>query len=394
MFCPNCGAKMPDSGSKFCTKCGASLERDDRQETKLGNEPEPSVEEPKAKHAPNVKIIAIVVAAIAVVAAITIFAVVSCNKPGGEAGSSASSEPAPEPEPNPDPQLTKEEMRDFFVGVWVAQDSTDENMPKSWFESAAAQGIYITLTLWDDGTGVFRTDSGPVKITWEANSATSATVTVEDTDMPIELRGKKLTMKNAEEVELYFVPEDQVDMSNAVDLSNQGQGVTVDPSTITVNEYSKLIGNYSVGFMQIPEHWVNRIDIIDSEFVKSYDAVYYVDTKTEYLAPSTSHYAFAQSVEMSRHSDSYTKLANQLVDSYKSDENYEGTTTAQITVGKRRAILISSTNKTDGQNVMSVVIDRDNDEKVSVVLSFNCGPTSNTKPLEWAKAYMETWQVE
>lgn len=405
MFCPKCGAKQSEESPKYCEKCGAPLGRNDESDTKSA-----SVDTPSAKlkskprlalsKAPNAKLIAIVAAAVLVVVIIAALVVTSCGKPAGEPQAEVTTQPKPtadpEPEPEPDsePELTTEEKRDFFVGKWVAQDSTDENMPQGWFEDNAAQGVYVTLAFWDDGTGAYRTEDGPTKFTWEAQSATKATADIDGEDVTLVLRGKKLTMKKADGVEIYFVPEDEVDMSNAVDLSQHGFGVTVDPSTIQVDEYSKLIGNESVGYMQIPRGWVNRIGDIDPEFVESYNAVYYVDSTTEYTSPSQGTFAFSQFVEMSRHVVSYEDLAEQLLDAYNSDDKYGDAAIVRMTVGKRRAFCIMSTNEVDNVNVMSIVIDRDNDEKVSVVLSFNCGTISDDKPTEWALAFASTWQVE
>lgn len=447
MFCPHCGAEQPEESPKFCLKCGAPLTKTDSQkveqpgasvsasEPASASAPEPApspAPEPASEPAPaptpvsaqepasaasqtpvqgdnaaasrpklNSKLIAIVAAAIVAVVVIVVL-VVNSNKPAETSAPAptATTEPAPTattepaPDPAPEPGLTTEEKRAFFVGTWVCQDSSDPSLSPSWFASQAAEGVYITLIFWDDGTGVFRTDGGPEKFTWEAQTAIAATVTIDGEDHAILLRGKKLTMTNPAGMELYFVPESEVDMSNAVDLTWQGQGVTVDPSTIQVTEYSKLIGNYSVGFMQVPENWVNRIDDIDPEFVKNQEAVYYVDSKSEYTSPSLGHFAFSQSVEMSRHSASYTDLAQQLVDAYKADDSYSDVVSGRMTIGKRRAILITCTNKADGVNVMCAVIDRDNDNKVSVVLSFNAGTVGDNKPVEWATAFMNTWQVE
>ena len=433
MFCPNCGANIPKSNPRFCPSCGAALDKDETQvsgtqaeveaEAAQAQAPEPApgagttaepapklepatgpmaeveaqpkpepVPKPAAesKSKPNAKIIALIAVAALVVAAVVVGVVVTTSS--NNAGSS-SQQPAP-PENPPEPELSPEEKRAFFVGTWVAQDSTDKNMPKQWFDSNADQGIYITLILWDDGTGVFRTDSGPVKVTWDAESVTNAKMKVSDAEVSLSLRSKKLTMTNADGVEMYFVPEDEVDMSNAVDLTNQGQGVTVDPSTIKVEQYLKLIGNESVGYMQVPESWTNRTSDLDAQIIKSYDAIMYVNPRSEYLSPSLEHAAFSQMIQMSRYSVPYTQLAQQLADAYKADKNYTNTTTSRMTVGKRRAIYVSSSNTSDNVSVASVVIDRDNDEKVSVVLSLNCGAIGDQKIADQIAAFMSTWQVE
>lgn len=413
MFCPNCGTEMPEENPKFCLKCGAKLGRDTEpaveeastaqtaapdvsasEEAAIADESPEAAKAPSlmAKLGPNGKLIGIVAAAVVAAVAVTALVVSSCNKPADAPKSDETTQPEPEPEPDSD--LTTEEKREFFVGTWVAQGSTDETMTKEWFEAQASQGIYITLILWDDGTGAFRTDTGPVKISWEAESATAATAVIEKVDMPLKLRGKKLTMTNAEGVELYFVPGDEVDMSNAVDLTHQGMGVTVDPNSIEVDEYSKLIGNESVGYMQVPRGWVNRVDDLDPEFVKDANPVYYVDKTTEFLSPSKGHYDFSQMVQMSRHSGSYNDWAQRLVEAYKTDEKYGDCTMTRATVGKRRALVILSSNEEDGINVMSVVIDRDNDEKCTVVLSYNCGSIGDEKPTQWALSFTQTWQVE
>ncbi len=435
MFCPNCGANIPEGNPRFCPSCGTALDKgmaeveapaEEEAEPAAEVAPEPTAEpepepvaehapaatepEPVAEHAPapkpelepepapeaspkpkpNTKLIALIAVAVLVIAALVVGIVVTTSSNNS---ASSSEQPAP-PENPPEPELSPEEKRAFFVGKWVAQDSTDKNMPKQWFDSNADQGIYITLTLWDDGTGVFRTDTGPVKTTWDAESVTKAKMKVDDVEMPLSLRSKKLTMTNADGAEMYFVPEDEVDMSNAVDLTNHGQGVTVDPSTIKVEQYLKLIGNESVGYMQVPESWTNRTSDLESEFVKSYDALMYVNQRSEYLSPALGHAAFSQMIQMSRHSGSYTQLAQQLADSYKKDSNYANTTTSRMTVGKRRAIYVSSSNTTDNVSVASIVIDRDNDEKVSVVLSVNCGAIGDQKIADQIAAFVSTWQVE
>ena len=159
-------------------------------------------------------------------------------------------------------------------------------------------------------------------------------------------------------------------------------------------KYAKLIGNHSVGFMQVPEAWANRIDDIDSEFVKNQDAVYYVNSRSEFTSAAKQHFDFSESVEMSRHSNSYEELAQALVSAYEEDATYANTTTSRATMGKRRAFVITSTNTTDNLTVVSIVIDRDNNEKVSVVLSFNAGAASNAELLEQAMAFAGTWQCE
>lgn len=411
MFCRNCGAEQAED-SKFCVKCGAPLPRTESTDAPAGQpSPQPQAEaepeqvqspepaepvelpvaapeqapEPKQepspgaaaepKKGPNIKLIAIIAGAAVAIAAIAALVIVFLVN-------------------NADDGLTDEERMGLFVGEWVAQDSSDESMGKEWFDYSASQGIYIELFLWDDGTGVFRTDAGPVKLTWEAKTQTSATATMEEQEMDIVIKGKQLTMTNPDGVELYFVPADEVDMSNAIDVTNKGNGVTVDPDDIQVGEYSKLIGNYSVGFMQIPRGWVNRIDDIDPEFVKDYEAVFYVDSTTEYTSPSQGRFAFSQSVQMSRHATGYKELAAQLEEAYKSDDKYGDCVRTEATIGKRRAIILLSENKVDGVTVASIVIDRDNDSKVSVVLSWNCGTTGNDKALQWCMDFSTTWQVE
>lgn len=393
MFCTKCGAEQFGKDPKFCSQCGAPLDLD-------VPEPEPA---PAAQPAPGssnqTKRIAIIAAAAVALIALVVVALLF-NKPAQNAtpAPAADAQPSPEPEPAPgttsDDDLTTEEKRAFFVGKWVAQDSSDEKMPAAWFEHNAAQGVYYTLILWDDGTGVFRTEEGPTKLTWEADSVTAAHAVAEERDLSISLRANKLTMTNPEGVSLYFVPEDEVDLSNAVDLSSAGMGVTVDPNTIEVNAYSKLIGNESVAYMQVPEGWVNRIDDLNADDAKQYDAVYYVDKTTEYLSPSIGHYAFMRCVQMSRRSVSYKELAQQIVDAFNSDDRYGDVSTDYMTVGKRRAIYITCTDEQDGINISRMVIDRDNDDKVSVTLAFNCGAVGDTQSQEWALSFASTWTVE
>ena len=421
MFCPNCGTELYGEKPKFCPHCGASLERGDTAVTqempKPTDAPEPVADPapavapepaPTSGKAPNPRLVAIIAAAVAVVV-IVILVITLSPKPSGQGApaptstSSTSSEPAPAPtsEPTPAPapssttssDLTTEEMRAFFVGTWVAQDSTDKTMPAAWFQANAAQGVYITLILWDDGTGVFRTDSGPLKFTWDASSVTTATAVMDGNDMTLELRAKKLTMKNANGVEMYFVPEDEVDMSNAVDLSNKGRGVTVDPNDIVVDEYSKLIGNESVAYMQVPRGWTNHVDDLPADEVKKFDIVYYADPTTEYTSPAKG-YAFTRYVEMRRLSMSYEEFAKQIIDSYEADDKHQDVVYQRMTVGKRRAIYISATDVEEGVQVARVLIDRDNDEKVCVLLNFGCGVPGDTKAQEWAVAFANTWTVE
>lgn len=453
MFCSKCGAKVPDDNANFCFECGAPLykgeEAEPKQDEVLGSTPSsntvPPAEqdqgeavhpEPQQSEAvrpepqqdgasavkpePNKKLIAIIaIAAIAVIALVAVFALsgkpASGPQPGSAAssaastGSTASSAPAEsassgssaasaasasQSSSSPDDGLTPKERREFFAGTWVATDSSDEKRPEGWFKSMAAEGLYYTLILWDDGTGVYRTPEGPTKITWDADTMTSAATAIDGKDMTITLRSKKLTLTNPEGVDVYFVPEAEVDMSNAVDLSQHGFGVTVDPNTIKVGEYLKLIGNESVGYMQVPEGWVNRINDLDDKEVKSYDIVYYVDPKSEYVSPEKGGYAFSLRVEMSRHSASYKDVAQGVYDSFTSDENYGPATMERMTVGKRRAIVVKSANLTDNVNVAWVIIDRDNDEKVSVALAYNCGAIGNDKAVDWVMAYTESWQVE
>lgn len=455
MFCSNCGAKVPDDNANFCFECGAPLykgeEREPEQNEEPGSTPSSSTVPPTdqnqseavrpepqqggtaaVKPTPNKNVIAIIaIAVIAVVALVAVFALTgkpaSGPQPGssassaasaGSASSSASSEStassassesassessaasaasaasASQSSSSPDDGLTPKERREFFEGKWVATNSSDEKRPEGWFKSMAAEGLYYTLILWDDGTGVFRTPEGPTKITWEASTMTSATTTIDGEDMTITLRSKELTLTNSKGVDVYFVPEDEVDMSNAVDLSQHGFGVTVDPNTIEVGEYLKLIGNESVGYMQVPESWVNRINDLDDKEVKSYDIVYYVDSKSEYVSPEKGGYAFSLRVEMSRHSASYKEVAQGVYDTFTADENYGPASMERMTVGKRRAIVVKSTNLVDNVNVAWVIIDRDNDEKVSVVLAYNCGAIGNDKAVDWVMAYTESWQVE
>lgn len=403
--------------------------------------PEPAEKKPASddQDGPDVKLFAIIAAVVVVIVVVIAFVVPSLSKSGGDAASgaaspsastpgtdtstdsatsadasstsatsadtssapsadstSASSSSATEPEPAPEPQdgLTPEERRAFFEGKWVAIDSSDPKRPAGWFASAAAEGVYFTILLWDDGTGVFRTADGPEKITWEADSVTSGTTKVNGRDMTITLRSKKLTLTDTAGVELYFVPESEVDMSNAVDLSQHGNGVTVDPSTIVVGEYSKLIGNESVGYLQIPKNWSNYTDNLDEESRKTYAGLYYADPYSEYTSPSKGGPSYSLSVQVSRHSASYRDIAAQLYQKYTSDSDYGETYQRNATFGKRRAIIVETVNLVDGVNEMRVVLDRDNDEKVTVVLAYNCGSAGDAKRPEWCLGYSETWQVE
>ena len=397
MFCPNCGAEVTNENAKHCPKCGTSLVGE--SQSQVAQDEGAQVEQDKdAKpvssplSAANGKLIAIVAAIVVVAVVVTALVVGSCNRPQQAPTPTASTEP----EPNPEPQdnLTPEERRDFFVGTWVAQDSTDPKRPKGWFESSAAQGVYVTLILWDDCTGVYRPENKPIKVSWDAESATAATAKADKKEYSLQLKGKKLTLKTEDDMEVYFVPETEVDMSNAVDLSHKGMGVTVDPNSIKPDQYSKVIGNESVGYMQIPQGWVNRVQDLDAAAVKSADTVYYADKNTEYLSPTLQHAAFSQSVQMGRYSSSYTEYAQKLVDAYKASSDYENVTTKKMTVGKRRAVAVYASNVADGVEVVNIVADRDNDEKVSVVLAFNCGTLGRTEPTEWALAFASTWQVE
>ncbi len=448
MFCPSCGTELSGEKPKFCPQCGASLERDEAAVTQEmpkstpAPAPEPArapttTPEPASTGAstpkpssggPNTKLIAIIAAAVVVVIIIVVI-VLTSQKPAADSVSAATSSDvasssdvdtdsdvdsssstgtgfssnsdsssdsgsASSSASTPNSDITVEEMREFFVGTWVAQDPSDERMPAGWFAHNAAQGVYVTLILWDDGTGVYRDQEGPKKFEWEAESVTLAHATIEDVEMTISLRAKKLTLANPAGFELYFVPEDEVDMSNAIDISRQGQGVTVDPSDIVVDEYSKLIGNESVAYMQIPRGWTNRTDDLPSDEVKDYAIVYYADTTTEFLSPTKGSYSFTRFVEMSRMSGSYSQMAEALSAEYRKDSTHENVTTDQMTIGKRRAIYISATDTEEGVNVVRVFIDRDNDEKVTVLLSFNCGAIGDTKSLEWALAFANTWTVE
>ncbi len=395
MFCPKCGAEVPNKDAKHCPECGASLVKEAAQPPSQDNNTQAEQggnAKPSTSQAVNGKLIAIVAAIVVVAVVVTALVVSSCNRPRQAPAPNSSTVLEPEPEPKDD--LTQEERRAFFVGTWVAQDSTDPKRPKGWFESSAAQGVYVTLILWDDGTGVYKPDKKPIKLTWDAESATKATAKSDKLEYELLLKGKKLTIRTADDIEVYFVPETEVDMSNAVDLSHSGMGVTVDPNSIKPDQYSKVIGNESVGYMQIPQGWVNRVQDLDASAVKSADTVYYADKNTEYLSPTLGHAAFSQGVQMGRYSSSYTEYAQKLVDTYKASSDYENVSTKKMTVGKRRAVAVYASNVADGVETVTIVADRDNDEKVSVVLAFNCGTLGRTEPTEWALAFANTWQVE
>lgn len=414
MFCPKCGAKQPEEDAKFCLSCGAPLTNGAKEAPDVAPIPSPNgapaqppapapTPEPAAAPTPspapgpdaapqekkpfNAKLIALIAGVVVAVVVVVVLVMTFANQPG-----------TPSPEPKPE-ETTTSDRPDFeaFLGEWVAQDSTAENMPAEWFESAAEQGVYITLTLNEGGKGVFLMDSGPVDITWTTSSASLGSIKLVDngSEATIELKKNQLTLINANGVEMYFVPASQVDMSNAVDVTQQQAGANnaIDPSTI---EYDKntyqLIGNPTVGYMCVPKSWTDRGSDLDPALVSTYAATYWADASTEFTSGVKGKFDFAKSVQLACPGGSYKAVASQKAAEFQGSE-YGETTDGEISVGGCKAVIVVSTIPKDNVNIATVCIDRDNDEKNCVTITFNAGTIGDQKATEELLSYVRTWVI-
>lgn len=409
MFCPECGAQQPEEDAKFCLKCGAPLitqatppHAADVQETapaQASAQPDPEAA-PSAPRAVSPKLIAIIVGAVAaIVAVVALLVVPQCTQSGG---TPQPPDQAQEPAPDNTDGGTTSVRPDYevFVGSWVANDSNAENMPQEWFASAAEQGVYFVLTLNDDFTGTFQTDHGVLDFTWMSSSAATASLTLSSNGNVMNLTtktGRDLTMINGDGTEMYFVPAESVDMSNAIDPTDpqanpQTDPQQSDPQQTEASAGMQRIGNEAVGFLQVPSAWVDRVQDLDPKVAAATQAVYFADPESEYLSGAQSHFAFAKSIQMSVESASYLSVSSRIAATYQGDD-YGETTDESFTVGGRNGVLLVSSIPKDNVNVATIVIDRDGDDKTTVVLTLNCGSMDDVEAATEVLSYAAKWTV-
>lgn len=157
------------------------------------------------------------------------------------------------------------------------------------------------------------------------------------------------------------------------------------------SDQMQTIGNKKVGFMQVPKSWTDRISDIDPRLAESYEMVYYADPSSEYTSYVQQHFAFSKAVQMSVRNTSYKEIADNVINSFKSDSAYGETTYGETTINGRNAIVVTSSAPDDNQLLCTIVIDRDGDEHCAVSLTLNCG-ASEQQAAE-VLAYASTWTV-
>lgn len=387
MFCPECGAEQLTKDPKFCLSCGAPLAARKEGAPQEPAETTPTAQAAAPSEAPgrsNGRAIALVAAIAGIVAAVAIALAIVI--PRILAPTSTGSDPQATPPEQPQPKAA-ELGREAFVGTWVAQDSTDPNMPKGYFEDRAALGLYATLTLDEDGTGTFKTEDDSVDVTWEDVGDAQGQVHAGGDPMPISLDdADHLTMKNAAGVQMYFVTSRNVDMSNAADAT--GTGTTGQAP----QQGMRRIGNPSVGYLQVPDSWTDRSADLDPNLLDGYDAVYYADPATEFTSAVQAHFAFAKSVQLNAYQTSYKAVSSQVAATYQGKE-YGELTTSDMTLGGRKAVMLVCSVPDDNLNVATIVIDRDGDEKNAVALILNCGPSDTQPPSTEVLRYASTWEA-
>ena len=355
----------------------------------------------------------IIVGAVAVVGVILLIVsfVLPTNNSQQTPAPEPTSEPAPEPTPTPAPEPKPNENTGTsttntpepggtsvpitadnpLLGSWVALDSEDPTMPPDYFVQMSKQGIYIVLTLKQDGTGVFKTDTGPVDLTWTMSDDGSATMKIGESLTTLKRDGEDLIMINGNGLKMTFVPADQIDMSNAVEV-----GGPTDPGTGTTtpqaSEGMQRVGNDKVGFLQVPTTWTDRSGDLDPGRVSSNSTVYFVDPSTEFTSPTRGKFDFAKSIAMDAEEGSYKTAAAEVAAGHEVD-SYGETTTSELSIGGRNAMLVVSSIPKDNLNIASILIDRDGDEKNTVRLTLNCGAADSTTAASEVLSYVSKWTV-
>lgn len=150
------------------------------------------------------------------------------------------------------------------------------------------------------------------------------------------------------------------------------------------------MGNGKVGYLQVPATWEDRTSDIDPKTVESYELVYYVDPTSKYSSATLGHDNYAKAIQMTVAPTSYKEIAQGIVDGFKGDTARFGTTeAAEITLGDKNAILITTTMTKDNLQLATIVIDRDGDGHAAVALTMNCGmnATASQEVLQYAKTW-------
>ena len=95
-----------------------------------------------------------------------------------------------------------------FVGVWDLESGSDESLSPDSIKLMKSLGLEINLVLNEDGNGVLNLFGEETKATWEANSNTDGTLSINGNTAALKLSDGKLTVEDSTGTTMVFVKYD------------------------------------------------------------------------------------------------------------------------------------------------------------------------------------------
>lgn len=94
--------------------------------------------------------------------------------------------------------------REAFVGTWELESGTNENLDSESIALMKSLGLEVDLVLAEDGTGALEMFGSSSAITWDAKSATEATVMIDGAEAGLTLEEDKLTLVDSAGASMTF----------------------------------------------------------------------------------------------------------------------------------------------------------------------------------------------
>lgn len=156
----------------------------------------------------------------------------------------------------------------------------------------------------------------------------------------------------------------------------------------------QTFGSPKVGYVQVPESWVDRTaEDVDEHNQDDYGMMLIVNPDTEYVSAVQEHYAFGQAIQMTVQPTSYKEIAASILESYQANPDLFGQADqVETTIGGRDAIFIATSVPDDNLQIGTFVIDRDGNDMVAVALALNCG--ASDAQADEVLSYASTWHYE
>lgn len=344
----------------------------------------PRPQQPKQR---NNKLIAII-AAIVVVAVVVVLLVVFVFKPGQAPTGSDNQQPPQQTSPAPTgtedtgkptdtgtPTDTSGDHNSMFVGSWVLVSSTYSGITNDDIATLEEQGVYITIDLEADGTGVWDMIDNKMDLTWTGGSDGTGAITASNGSMEMRLAGGNLVLVNANGDTMTYAA------AGSSGGSGKGGGTSTSGSMQTM-------GNKYVGTIEVPASWEDMTSALSKELQEDYAASYFVDPSSSFSSKALGSTAYAKAIQMTGEMGDYKTLSSNFVKGAQGmSDTYTNITQESGSIGGHDAVVVTMLLAGDNLQLCTVFIDIDGSS--TAIVTMNCGTTQ--EDAEEVLSYAKEW---